>query len=206
MTNDATALTSAAKRIAICALTGAITAIGLIVISIMVLPPGPVRYWIAVALGIAGSVSVTIALLACFAMYAREHWQVALSAVVGVAVAHSLGALVNTSMSPGVVRVVVYSVVFAIGLALIGFVVWTRSRSMAGDERRPQLVAVLAFLALPQGQWLSILPLDDHYMQISAQFALTFAAFCFAMLVYKRLAPIDAHEAKQRRAELGDVA
>ncbi|MFM2423427.1 MAG: hypothetical protein RL291_1957 [Pseudomonadota bacterium] len=130
----------------------------------------------------------------------RALWRASLLALAGVAVSMALSGGVALALAPGIVRLTVSSLVLALALTITGFVVWSRTRALAGDVRRLGLVAVLAFLAVHDREWLNLFGIQDPVLVAAAQFLLTFVAFCFAMLVFMWLAPIDSREAEVDRA------
>lgn len=131
----------------------------------------------------------------------RTLWRASLGALAGAAVSMAIGGLVTLQLSPGLARLALSTLATAAGLMATGIITWRNTRPLAGDLRRPGLVAVLAFLAVHDREWLRQLSLTDPVSMGTAEFVLTFVAFGFAMLVFKWLVPIDAREASQHRRE-----
>lgn len=136
----------------------------------------------------------------------RALWRASLWVLAGAAVSMALGGLVALNLSPGLTRLTLSTLVTAAGLTATGMLAWKHTRPLAGDLRRPGLVALLSFLAIHDREWLRQLSLSDPVSLGTAEFALTFVAFGFAMVIFKWLVPIDEREASQQRREQGGAA
>lgn len=134
-------------------------------------------------------------------------WRASLLALAGAAASMALGGIVAVAMPAGFARLAISSLVTASGLVITGLVVWSRTRACAGDLRRPGLVALLAFAAFHNREWLSLLPFNDPLVRAPAEFLVTFLAFALAMLVFKWVEPFDAREArKQHQTDTGEAS
>jgi hypothetical protein len=124
-------------------------------------------------------------------------WSFLIVPVIGASLSMAAAAGVGFLMPPGIGRVAASWLVGALGLALTALVYWRTSIGFAGDPRRAEVVAVLAFVAVHDQAWIGLLALETWYEKSIAGFAMTCVALMFAMFVYSKLQPNEARTASQ---------
>jgi hypothetical protein len=122
-------------------------------------------------------------------------WSFLIVPVIGASLSMAAAAGVGFLVPPGIGRVAASWLVGALGLALTAFVYWRTSGESAGDPRRAEVVAVLAFVAAYDQAWIGLLALESRHAKITADFAMTCGAFIFAMFVYLKLPSNEASTA-----------